>query len=84
AKAPIGDGNDEAVLLAATWAETTLCGWGVHGAHLDQGVKVAKMLRSAGHTLHHLGLTKAGHPRHPLYVSYDTQPFVWTQSSATD
>ncbi len=27
---------------------------------------------------HHLGLTKGGHPRHPLYVPNDTQPKAWT------
>ncbi len=27
--------------------------------------------------IHVLGLTKAGHPRHPLYVKGDTEPTLW-------
>jgi hypothetical protein len=25
-----------------------------------------------------LGLSKAGHPKHPLYIAYTQQPEVWT------
>jgi hypothetical protein len=25
----------------------------------------------------HLGLTKAGHPKHPLYIAYTQQPELW-------
>ena len=28
--------------------------------------------------IYHLGLTKAGHPKHPLYLSYAQQPEVWS------
>ena len=58
-------------------ADMVLCGWGVHGEHLAAGPAMAGNLRDAGVTLHHLGLTKGGHPRHPLYVGYAVQPQLW-------
>ncbi|MEJ1991011.1 MAG: DUF1643 domain-containing protein [Maritimibacter sp.] len=35
------------------------------------------LLRGTGLPLYHLGLTKAGHPKHPLYISYQKQPELW-------
>jgi len=35
------------------------------------------MLRAAQTPVYHLGLTQQGHPRHPLYVSYDQSPIRW-------
>lgn len=76
------EGPDNATTLsdAATWADTLIAAWGVHGAHRNQGPSVAALLHNAGHKLHHLGLTKAGHPRHPLYLSYRVQPELWAMN----
>ena len=35
------------------------------------------VLRATGLPLWHLGLTQAGHPKHPLYISYSMQPVAW-------
>lgn len=74
---PVGPGNDDAIMQAAAWADQVICAWGVHGAHLGRGAQVAAMLRGRGHRLVHLGLTRDGHPRHPLYVAYEQQPVLW-------
>ena len=74
---PIGPANDAAVLEGADWAEAVICAWGTHGAHLDRGIAVEALLRASGRPLFHLGLSLAGHPRHPLYVGYDRQPEPW-------
>lgn len=74
---PEGAENAAIVLQAAKTADMVLCGWGVHGEHLAAGPAMASNLRDAGVTLHHLGLTKGGHPRHPLYVGYAVQPQLW-------
>ena len=34
-------------------------------------------MRGAGKPLYSLGLTQKGHPRHPLYIGYATQPSLW-------
>lgn len=72
------EGRDNMATLceAANWADTILCAWGVHGTHRDQGARVLAALD--GHPLHNLGLTKQGHPRHPLYVGYSVQPLPWS------
>ena len=74
---PVGDDNDSAILTGAAWADRVICAWGTHGALLDRGPAVEASLRRAGHRLHHLGLTKHGHPKHPLYIGYATAPEVW-------
>jgi hypothetical protein len=75
---PIGPSNDSVVLRGAEWADMTLAAWGVHGLHLGRGAEVEILLRNANHALHHLGLTKAGLPRHPLYVAYAQRPELWS------
>ncbi|MEQ5869972.1 DUF1643 domain-containing protein [Sagittula sp. NFXS13] len=55
-------------------AEVTLAAWGVHGVLNGQCGRVAGLLQG---DVRHLGLTKDGHPRHPLYVSYDVLPQPW-------
>ena len=69
--------NDDAIRTAADWADVTVCAWGTHGAHLSRGPEVEAMLRAAGHALLTLGLSKAGHPKHPLYIGYATAPQPW-------
>jgi hypothetical protein len=38
---------------------------------------VERLMRETNRTLHHLGLTAAGHPRHPLYIGYTVAPTPW-------
>jgi len=76
---PIGPGNDAAILSSVqAWApDQVICAWGTHGAHMGRGLAVEQMLRTVGIPLWHLGLTAAGHPKHPLYISYGHQPQPW-------
>lgn len=77
---PIGPGNDAAILSSATdWnPDRVVCAWGAHGAHLARGQAVEQLLRGIDRPLWHLGLTAAGHPKHPLYIGYDRQPEIWS------
>lgn len=74
---PIGPLNDAAILAGADWAERIVCAWGTHGAHQGRGPAVERLLRATGKPLWHLGLSQAGHPKHPLYIGYDRQPELW-------
>ena len=74
---PVGTSNDAEIAKAAAWADHILCAWGAHGDHRGQGQRIAYVLAACGTPLFALGLTKAGHPRHPLYVSYDTPLAPW-------
>ncbi len=75
---PIGPENDAAILDSASWADQVICAWGTHGAHLDRGPAVERLLRAQDHPLWHLGLSQAGHPKHPLYIAYAQQPEPWS------
>lgn len=74
---PNGPGNDAAILSNVPWADMIVCAWGTHGAHLNRGPEVEQLLRATKRPLYHLGLSKAGHPKHPLYISYSKQPEPW-------
>lgn len=75
---PVGPANDAMIHDLAMRSDRIICAWGSHGLHLDRGASVAALLRATARDLHHLGLTKGGQPKHPLYISYDQQPRLWT------
>ncbi len=66
---PIGD-NDDYLIPTALEAGIVIAAWGcfkeVNGRDQDVMQKIS--------LLHHLGLTKDGYPRHPLYLRSDTKP----------
>lgn len=74
---PVGPANDSVILAAAETADQIVCAWGSHGVHLDRAAQVTALLRATGRPLFHLGLTRAGQPKHPLYISYSVQPMLW-------
>lgn len=74
---PTGPENDNAILDGVAWADTIVAAWGTHGAHLSRGQEVSQLLQRTGRELQCLGLTKDGHPKHPLYISYTQQPVTW-------
>lgn len=74
-----GEANDTAIREAALWADRVVCAWGTHGAHLSRGPAVERLLRGTGRELTTLGLSKHGHPKHPLYIGYHVQPAVWSE-----
>jgi hypothetical protein len=75
---PVGPGNDE-WLTRGTSAALTVAAWGTHGALAGRADQVRTMLTRAGVRLHHVGLTRAGAPRHPLYL-----PATCTPEQLTD
>ena len=78
---PIGPHNDATLAESAAWADTIIAAWGTHGAHMDRGALVAVLLEKTQRPLFHLGLSKQGHPKHPLYLPYTQQPESWQDVS---
>lgn len=78
AQDPVGPENDRLIAESCPWADQIICAWGAHGDHLERGKAMEEVLRATNLPLYHLGLTKAGHPKHPLYISYKKQPELWT------
>lgn len=70
---PVGRENDNWIKHFAAAASRIVCAWGVPPQPLKhRPEEVLRMLR--GLPVYHLGLTKDGHPRHPLYLRGDVQP----------
>jgi hypothetical protein len=67
---PVGAGNDAAIRGAAADADLIVLGWGCHGAYLGRDARVRELL--SHYPLYAYGLTRDGHPRHPLYIRRDS------------
>jgi hypothetical protein len=69
---PVGEMNDAALEVLFEKAEeagiAVLAAWGTHGTHRDRAATVMAIARAKGARLACLGVTKDGHPKHPLYV----------------
>ncbi|SFR55734.1 hypothetical protein SAMN04488005_2864 [Yoonia tamlensis] len=76
---PVGPDNDRILRDAAVWADQIIAAWGTHGAYLNRGPQTADLLWQTGKPVFHLGLTKHGHPKHPLYIRYAQRPEPWTR-----
>lgn len=74
---PVGPENDRQLVRAVGWADDVLCAWGVHGDHLNRAERVRHLLRGTDKPMLVLGLTKTGHPKHPLYRPYAEKPRRW-------
>jgi hypothetical protein len=70
-----GNVNDEWLRKLALKADRIICAWGAN-AEPQRGREVFDVL-SAHSFVEHLGLTKAGAPKHPLYLAADTEPQHW-------
>lgn len=71
ATAPIGPETDTLLLQQADRASRILVAWGMHGGWMQRDQAVLDLL--SAFPLFCLGHTKAGFPRHPLYLRADTQ-----------
>lgn len=75
--ADIGDGhlNDGELVAACIGAGVAhvVGAWGAHGALRDRARVVLARLSRLNVRLEHLGLTKRGHPKHPLYLKATTE-----------
>ncbi|MEP2028742.1 MAG: DUF1643 domain-containing protein [Paracoccaceae bacterium] len=74
---PVGPENDAAISDGCNWADQVVAAWGTHGQHLDRGAVVKGLLSAISGPVYNLGLSKAGHPKHPLYIAYSQQPQLW-------
>jgi len=68
---------DVAIRRVAFDASLVIAAWGVHGALNERGAQVTKMLQEIGVAVFCLGTTKAGHPKHPLYLPKDVKPQLY-------
>lgn len=73
----VGADNQEKIRQAIDASKAVVCAWGAQPIVREYTMArfVVLAASTAGRPLVCLGVTKAGHPKHPLYVRAD-QPFV--------
>lgn len=77
--------NEDTICARAERAEVVVAAWGgpyspralAERVHARMGTLLTR-LRAQGRLPRVLGLTKDGHPRHPLYMPYTSMPRAWT------
>lgn len=72
---PVGPDNDPVIVERLSADEPVgpvICAWGAHPGVAERADRVLTLLRNRCIRPLCLGTTKAGHPRHPLYMRGDT------------
>ena len=72
---PIGPDNDAWLMKLSRESDIVLASWGSYGAYAGRDQEVTRLVPM----LLTLGVTKAGHPRHPLYVKRGTVPIPFAE-----
>ncbi|WP_352882224.1 DUF1643 domain-containing protein [Mesorhizobium sp. M0910] len=91
---PVGPLNDGHILRAATEVKEAggfiVLGWGVIRpprqylpAATSRLRDVEQLVRETGCEIRALGSNKDGSPKHPLYISRESKPFLWPPSSVS-
>jgi hypothetical protein len=77
---PVGPDNDQHIIDAAA-GMFVIAAWGAN-AKSQRVKRVCELIRDNALHVQCLGLTKHGHPQHPLFVRGDTQPipFKWKEA----
>lgn len=60
--------------VGKTYTASVIAAWGAFPCAIERAKSVRGMFAGK---LYHLGLTQAGHPKHPLYIKKETQPTLW-------
>lgn len=83
---PVGPDNDrtldELFESISEYGGMVVAAWGANGDYLGRNEIVAEMIERTGLDVMCFGVTKDGHPKHPLArglhrIPRDTKPFVW-------
>jgi len=67
---PVGRENNSWIRTLSYECEATIACWGTKGAIMDRDIEVYGILKNP----QALGVTTAGHPKHPLYLPRSTRP----------
>lgn len=77
ARSPVGPLNDDYIRAGRDWADQIVCAWGNHGAYLDRGNCVKRLLQQTAQQLHCLAITDEGQPRHPIGTKNAALLRIW-------
>lgn len=74
---PIGPDNNNAIERAVIFSDFTICAWGAHKMAGARAKEVLSIIQQRKQHAHCLGKTKAGAPKHPLYIKTGTAPELY-------
>lgn len=77
---PIGGGHQECQYALIASTAKVVVAWGANGTLRRRGADVVDRLTRRGLTLHCLGRTANGQPRHPLMLPYSTPLEIYAPS----
>ena len=69
---PVGPNNDASIERAIGRCDVAICAWGAHPVSSIRIADVTNAIRSQRPAVYCLGKTKAGFPKHPLYIKSGT------------
>lgn len=69
---PVGPRNDAVIEAAISRCDMAICAWGAYPGAVDRGQQVHSILRQRRPAVFCWGKTKAGAPKHPLYIKTGT------------
>lgn len=70
---PVGKDNDHIAAAAIGRCDVTICAWGAHPMADRRKRAMLSLISSHRPAAYCLGKTKAGNPKHPLYIKTGTQ-----------
>ncbi len=82
AAAPIGEDNDRYLLTLSERVDLIVLAWGNWGGLWQRDRAVLPFFQAQ--KVYSLGVTKLGHPRHPLYLRRDSDRIPWSSAKAYD
>ena len=78
----VGPENDLHIAAAAERTSSCVVAWGAHAEAIQRAGDVWRLLAERV-SVHALGITKAGAPRHPLYLRADSKPLPYRSARST-
>ena len=77
---PVGKKNDFVLNKWINyWSKNDFCelwiGWGINGKLMNRNEKILQRIKKSSKVPYVIGLTKYGHPKHPLYISNQKKLF---------
>lgn len=78
---PVGPENDRYLIEIGRQAGIVIAAWGIHGMYQRRDLAVLDLLADQGVTLHCLGMTQGGFPKHPLYLPANSRPTGYHSSA---
>ena len=70
---PVGPDNDRYIREACFRGNSVICAWGAYAHLAGRDLEAWKQIRLEWPHVYCLGRTKAGHPKHPLYLKATTE-----------